>query len=96
MAVNVEEVVKTLNASPEFILTSDKLKSKYTVKKTFGGFSFWEITVDVGKLPAALSGFHTSHAKAITAFEEWEAKQSKSRTVKVEENRQAREEQKAS
>ena len=51
------------------ITCPDKTKSVYSITKDLSGFIFYEIAVDKGKMPDALSGKFSSIAKAKRAIE---------------------------
>jgi hypothetical protein len=64
------------------ITCPDKTKSVYTISKDLSGFIFYDVTVDKGKMPTALSGKFSSIAKAKRAIEVYLTSTKESLTVR--------------
>lgn len=94
MAVTVEERVPSLNANPEFIITSDKFNHTFKVEKSFDGFVFWKISITSGKLPKELEGLYTRSDMAIKAIKEYEHRAKPSKSVERDRKTERREAQK--
>lgn len=67
---------------PRFIISSPKFKADFIVKKTFDGFSFFEIKTTKGSVPAKLSGSYTTFSKALSDVKNYVASKQPSLTVK--------------
>ena len=72
----------------------EKLVSPIHVKKSAGGFCFFEVHLENGKVPAVLSGKYSSLSKAQEAVHKYLNTIKPSRTVRRDENTRVREERK--
>jgi|TARA_R100000084_G_scaffold108987_1_gene73399 hypothetical protein len=84
------------NDNPVFVITSDKLKTKYYVKKANNGFALFNIEQDKGSVAKELSGSFTTPDKAIAKIKEYLRTKKPSVAVRRDENTRIREERKKS
>lgn len=70
---------------------SDKLILPYYITKDIGGFAFFRFRVGKGDVPKELSGRYSSLQTAMNAFEQYETKIQKSKSLKRQEFAEARE-----
>ena len=92
MAVEIHEHIPNAISRPVTIIKSDKFKSEFRVTPSVGGYVFYEISMDAGKLPAELSGKYTRMKHAVDAVVDYERRAKPSRAVedaKVKERRNA-------
>ncbi len=54
-----------MDGKPLWIITTDKSKAEYQVKKSEDGFVFYDVGISVGSVPAKLSGKYTTPDKAL-------------------------------
>lgn len=94
MAVNIEEKTDEFG-NPLLLLTDpDKTKVDYSVAKSRDGYAFYEVRISKGTVPKELSSFFTNQKDAEQAVLFYLSKLSKSYTVKRDDIRKARDEQK--
>lgn len=91
MAVSVEEIREHADDRPQFVLTTDKFNTTYTVKPTEDGYIFYHIIANKGKLASPISGYYSSADKAIADFKLWESRQKLSQARKRDELSKLRE-----
>jgi len=72
------------------VCTSDKLVSKIYIEKEAGGFKFFVIRYENGTLPNKLSGRYSSIPAAQRAIENYLRNQPPSKTLRRNENAEAR------
>ena len=75
---------------PKYIVSSDKFKVKWIVRKSEDGFAFYEIVCTKGKLAKELQSKFTTSAKALDAVKSYIDRSSVSNTVAVERNYEER------
>lgn len=91
MAVEINEELDTFGSPIIYIKDPEKKAATYRVYKGQNGFAFYEIGVDKGQLPKALTSQYTNMKDAERAVIRHLEISPKSATVKRDENTAARE-----
>jgi hypothetical protein len=79
--IKVEETIDD-NGSPRLIFTTPKFKAKFIVRKSNDGFSFFEVAVDSGRIPAELGGKYTGLSQASQEVKKYIKKSKETKSVK--------------
>ena len=78
----------------EYKVSSEKAKANYFARKTNDGHIFYKVEVDVGKTPECLSGKYSGPEVCKDAIVDYLTKRPASQSVKRDNYRKMREEQK--